>query len=103
MAIRSVDMQIMTPRMADLSIMHQHEKEKPLMQQLQMVAHEKKEIEHNKQVVRKTSKHSETKNDDNAKDKGKNSYFYHKAKHSRQEITKEDEHLPEGHSFDRKI
>lgn len=103
MAIRSVDMQIMTPRMADLSILHQQEKERPLMQQLQMVAHEKKEIEHNKQVVRKTAKDSKTKNDDNAKDKGKNSYFYHRAKHNGQEITKEEDTLPEGYSFDRKI
>lgn len=90
MAIRAVDMQIMMPRMADLSVMHQAEKERPILEQLQMVSDQNKQVEHEKQVVRKTTKQSQMKNDADAKNKGKNSYTYHPGKPGRKDVKKEE-------------
>lgn len=91
MAIRAVDMQIMMPRMADLSVIHQAEKEKPIVEQLHMSNQQNKQVEHDRQVVRKTTKQNQMQNEADAKKKGKNSYTYHPGKGNSQSIKKEDE------------
>ncbi|MDO4765028.1 MAG: hypothetical protein Q4A29_03140 [Eubacteriales bacterium] len=97
MAFRPVDMQIMTPRMVDLSMMHQAEKERPLLEQLQMTSQQNKQIEKEKQVVRKTSKDAAMKNDADAKDKGKNSYTYHPSQKKKQTLEKEEPEISSVH------
>ena len=105
MAIRAVDMQIMMPRMADLSVMHQAEKERPILEQLQVSTQQSKQVEQDGQVVRKTTKHSQMKNEADAKKKGKNSYTYHPSKRSGTTIQKEQEVSAQGddHILDIKI
>ncbi len=96
MAIRPIDMQIMTPRMADISMMNQAEKERPLVEQLHIASQQNKEVDRSKQVVRKTTEDSRAKNDDDAKDKGKNTYTYHPPKRKPAEGKKENECIFEG-------
>lgn len=104
MAIRPIDMQIMTPRMADLSMLNQAEKERPLVEQLHITAQQDKETDRNMQVVRKTPEHSQMKNDADAKDKGKNAYTYHPSKKNPAKMQKEDEvSFSGGHRLDIKI
>lgn len=97
MAIRAMDMHIMTPRMPDLSAMHHAEKQRPAVEQMQMVAHQDKQTEKNRQTVRKTSEDSKPRNDDDAKNKGKNTYTYFAGKKSgKNRIAEEgssDEHI----------
>lgn len=104
MAFRPVDMQIMTPRMADLSILHQAERERPVLEQMQMVAHQNKQVEKDKQVVRKTSRDSQMKNEADAKEKGKNCYTYHPGRKKGKQITRDEDYSGEGNrSLDIKI
>ena len=104
MAIRPIDMQIMTPRMADLSMMNQAEKERPLVEQLHITGQQNKETDHKMHVVRKAPEHSQAKNDADAKDKGKNAYTYHPSKKNPAKMQKEEEaSLSGGQRLDIKI
>lgn len=104
MAIRPIDMQIMTPRMADLSMLNQAEKERPLVEQLHITGQQNKETDKNMQIVRKTPEHSQMKNDADAKDKGKNTYTYHPSKKNPGKMQKEEEaSFAGGHRLDIKI
>lgn len=102
MAIRPVDMQIMMPRMADLSMIHQAEKERPVLEQLQMANQQNKQVERNAKVVQKSPKDTPMKNDADAKDKGKNTYTYHPKKRNSTEMEKEEDH-PMGGRLDVKV
>jgi len=95
MAIRPLDMQVMVPKLNEVSHMKQLENQKSMLDQSQIMNSASKQTQHTQQSVVKSDKDEKSDNHTDAKDEGKNKYGYKPPKKEK----KEDEPKPPPASY----
>ncbi|MBE5905934.1 MAG: hypothetical protein E7277_03945 [Lachnospiraceae bacterium] len=75
MTIRPVDLSGMMQRSQDVSMMKQHEDQRPVVEQQQLLHKEEKKVEHRLHQVNQSEKKDEAQTKYDARDEGKNKYF----------------------------
>lgn len=76
MAIRPLDMQVMVPKLQELSHMKQLENQKSMLDQNQIANNTNKQTTHSQQSVEKSDKDERSENHADAKEESKNKYGY---------------------------
>ncbi len=80
MAIRPLDMQVMVPRLQEVSRMRQLENQRPNIDQGNIAQSSQKEIKHQNSSVAQSNEDQEMDNQPDAKEEGQNAYGYQKPK-----------------------
>lgn len=86
MAIRPLDMQVMVPKIPEVGKINRLQQNNTALSQQQLQQHAAKDLQKQHQTVNKSGKDEKTRNNDDPRNKGKNS-FQHKdgAKDKKQE------------------